>query len=102
MSPQAPHGEPFPFLVCGDPESGTDHSLKEVSACHSTGHSTGASRVAVTRMSVLSLIYFSKFYISFTIDKHVSIQDSSNEGTCVWSKKAKFQRFPSNDSSPLL
>ena len=31
--PQAPHGEPLPYMVCAGPESGTDHSLKKVSAC---------------------------------------------------------------------
>ena len=26
--PQAPHKEPLPYIVWGNPESGTDHSLK--------------------------------------------------------------------------
>ena len=30
ISPQAPHGEPLPDMVCADPESGTDHFLKDV------------------------------------------------------------------------
>ena len=32
---QAPYGKPLPYMLCGDPESGTDHghSLKKVSAC---------------------------------------------------------------------
>ena len=40
------------------------------------------SKVAVTRMSVLSLISFRRYIFVFTIDKHVCVKDSSAEGTC--------------------
>ena len=43
------------------------------------GHSIGASKVAVKRISVLSFIHFYKFMFE---KKYVSVKDSSAEGTC--------------------
>ena len=56
------------------------------------GHSTSASEVAVTRMSVLYLISFRCYIFVFTIDQHVYMcaEDSSAEGTCFCVKNRYF------------
>ena len=49
---QAAHIVPHPYMVCGDPESGTDHSMKDATACcliWDRVH-TGTSRETVTRL----------------------------------------------------
>ena len=61
-------------MVCGDPESGTDPSLKKVSATlFDTGYTHGASRVNVIVCALLCL---------FTNNIHVNVKNSSAESTC--------------------
>ena len=63
----------------------------------SGGHSTSASEVAVTRMSVLSLISFRCYIFVITIHKHAYIcaKDSSAEGTyfCVKNRYFLYKRI---------
>ena len=55
------HSHPLLYMVCADSESDTTLTT-EVGQCMSYlaqgGHSTGASKVAGTRMSALSFIHF--------------------------------------------
>ena len=59
-------------MVCSDPESGTDHSLKEVSAyiIYLQGAYTGPQ------------ISFCALLCIFTNDINVSVKNSSAEGIC--------------------
>ena len=66
------------------------------------GYSIWGSRVAVTRMSVLSLIYFRSYILLFTIDKDVCVKDSSAEGTCVQSRTPLFYPSYGNPDTSTL
>ena len=65
-------------MVCGDPESGTDHSLKEVSAyirwyrVHTWGLQGKFQKLRSCEL-----------LCKFTNDIHVSVKNSSTEGTCL-------------------
>ena len=71
-------------MVCGDPESGTDHSLKEVNAyiilyrVHNWGLQGKCHK------------FFSVLLCVFTNNIHVSLKNSSAEGTCFILKRVKF------------
>ena len=73
----------MPYMVRGDPESGTDHSLKDVSAyiiwyrVH-----TWASRVKLMPQAI-----FCALLCIFTNDIHVSVKNPSAEGTSLMLKK---------------
>ena len=58
---------PLPYMVCGDPESGTDQS-RSVHTLFGTGYTHGASRV----------------YLQMIIDVHVNVnvKNSSAKVTC--------------------
>ena len=64
-------------MVCSDPESCTDHSLKEVNQCihyFGTGCTHGAPRVNATSSFCVILCIF-------TNDIHVSVKNSSADDT---------------------
>ena len=76
---------PLPYMVCGDPESGTDYSLLEVSAyiIWYRIHTLGLQGKCHKLFSVL-------FYVHLQIIcLHVSLKNSSAEGTCTSLKKGK-------------
>ena len=72
------HPPAFKYMVCGDPESGTDHSLKEVSAyiIWYRMHTWGLQGKYHKLFSVLFCIYFQTII-------HVSVKNSSAECTCL-------------------
>ena len=48
----------LPYTMCGDPESGSDHFLKEVSdTSFGTGYTHGTSRVNATSSFLFSSVY---------------------------------------------
>ena len=65
-------------MVCSDPKTDTDHSLKEVSAyiIWYRGHTKGLQ-------SKCYKVFFYAFLCIFTNNLHVSVNSSSVEGTCV-------------------
>ena len=66
-------------MMCGDPESGTDHSLKEVSACliwHRVDTSVGHPGKLSQGCLCYLLSTFRSYIFSFTIYKHVCVKDS--------------------------
>ena len=65
-------------MVCSDPESGTDHSIKEVSAyiIFGTWYKHEVSRVNATS-------YFFALLCIFTNNIYVIVKFSSAEGTCI-------------------
>ena len=73
-----PPPPPLPYFECGDPESGTDPSQKEVSACISW-YRLHTHRVNATSYCLCSFVYIYKNNI------HVSIKISNAEGTCIQS-----------------
>ena len=77
--PTGPHGEPLPYMVCSDPESRTDHSLKKVSACLTKYFGKGWTQDWATQgschMDVCAICYplLEVIYFLFTIDKHMHV-----------------------------
>ena len=70
---------PLPYImVCGDPESGTDHSLKEVS-----GYSIWYRVHTWGRLGKCHNSFFCTLLCLFTSDIHVSVKNSSAEGICI-------------------
>ena len=61
---------PCLIMVCGDPESGTDHSLKEISA-----------NIILVQGNAKRYFLCTSVYIYKNI--HVSVKNSSAEGTCI-------------------
>ena len=82
ISPQAPHGKPLPYMMCRDPESGTDHSLKEISVCliwHRVDTALGIQGSCHKDVYAIFDLLFKKLILLFTTDKHVCLKDSSAE-----------------------
>ena len=78
VTPYTGSTTPLLYMVCSDPESGTDHSIKEVSAyiIFGTWYKHEASRVNATS-------YFFALLCIFTNNIHVIVKFSSAEGTCI-------------------
>ena len=72
------HPPPPPYMVCGDPESGTDQSLKEVSAyiiwyrVHTWGLQGKCHK----------FFFLGSSGVFFTNNIHISVKNSSAQGTC--------------------
>ena len=77
--------QPLPYRACSDPESGTDHSLKEVSAyiIWYSVHTWDLQGSCHKDVCAVFDIIKKSYILLLTIVKRICVMDSSPEGTCV-------------------